>query len=90
MAKALLTVSEVAEATGLTERTVRYHVKAKNLVPEEEGGKNKSYLFAKAEIRRFLNERKKAEKAKEAKKKTAAKADAKKAKEKAKAKKTKK
>ena len=90
MAQALLTVSEVAEATGLTERTVRYHVKAKNLVPDEEGGKNKSYLFAKAEIRRFLNERKKAEKAKEAKKKTAAKADAKKAKEKAKAKKTKK
>ena len=82
--KALLTVSEVAEATGLTERTVRYHIKAKNLVPEEEGGKNKSYLFTKSEIRRFLNERKKAEKAKEAKKKAAAKAEAKKAKEKAK------
>lgn len=88
--KALITVSEAAELTGLTERTVRYHIKAKNLVPEEEGGKNKSYLFTKAEIRRFLNERKKAEKAKEAKKKAAAKADAKKAKEKAKAKKTKK
>jgi DNA-binding transcriptional MerR regulator len=82
--KALITLKETAEITGLTERTIRYHIKAKNLVPEEDGGKNKSYLFTKAEIRRFLNERKKADKAKEAKKKAAAKAEAKKAKEKAK------
>lgn len=82
--KALITVSEAAELTGLTERTIRYHIKEKNLVPEEEGGKNKSYLFTKTEIRRFLNERKKAEKAKEAKKKAEAKAAAKKANEKAK------
>ena len=82
--KALITVSEAAELTGLTERTVRYHIKAKNLIPEEEGGKNKSYLFTKAEVRRFLNERKKGQKAREAKKKAAAKAEAKKAKEKAK------
>lgn len=82
--KELLTVSQVAETTGLTDRTVRYHIAAKNLIPEEEGGKNKSYLFTKAEIRRFLNERKKGQKAREAKKKAAAKAEAKKAKEKAK------
>ena len=88
--KELLTVSQVAETTGLTDRTVRYHIAAKNLIPEEEGGKNKSYLFTKAEIRRFLNERKKTEKAKEAKKKAAEKAAAKKAKDKTKAKKTKK
>lgn len=88
--KELLTVSQVAETTGLTDRTVRYHIAAKNLIPEEKGGKNKSYLFTKAEIRRFLNERKKTEKAKEAKKKAAEKAAAKKAKDKTKAKKTKK
>ena len=82
--KELLTVSQVAETTGLTDRTVRYHIAAKNLIPEEEGGKNKSYLFTKAEVRRFMNERKKGQKAREAKKKTAAKAEAKKAKEKAK------
>lgn len=82
--KALITVSEAAELTGLTERTIRYHIEAENLIPEEKGGKNKSYLFTKAEIRRFLNERKKAEKVREAKKKAAAKAEAKKAKEKAK------
>ena len=82
--KELLTVSQVAETTGLTDQTVRYHIAAKNLIPEEEGGKNKSYLFTKAEVRRFLNERKKGQKAREAKKKAAAKAEAKKAKEKAK------
>ena len=88
--KELLTVSQVAETTGLTDRTVRYHIAAKNLIPEEEGGKNKSYLFTKAEVRRFLNERKKAEKAKDSKKKAVEKAAAKKAKEKAKTKKAKK
>ena len=82
--KELLTVSQVAETTGLTDRTVRYHIAAKNLIPEEEGGKNKSYLFTKAEVRRFMNERKKGQKAREAKKKVVAKAEAKKAKEKAK------
>jgi transcriptional antiterminator len=82
--KALITLKETAEITGLTERTIRYHIEKENIIPEEKGGKNKTYLFTKAEIRRFLNERKKAEKAREAKKKAAAKAEAKKAKEKAK------
>ena len=69
--KALITLKETAEITGLTERTIRYHIEKENIIPEEKGGKNKTYLFTKAEIRRFLNERKKAEKAKEAKKKAA-------------------
>lgn len=63
--KELLTVKQVAEQVGVTDRSIRSLVQRGRLTAEEERGANGTMLFAKSEVKRFISERKKAEKAKE-------------------------
>ena len=78
--KTLITAKEAAKEIGITDRAVRGLVERGRIAAEEERGANGALLFSKAEIKRYLSERKKAEKEAEKKRKAKEKEKAKKAK----------